>query len=96
MWPIDRPPQWVDRSQELGALRAGVEALRHGGGTAVLVEGEPGIGKSSLVAEALAGTSELDRDVGWGFAGQLGVHSRHQAVEQARALGLLAPSGRKA
>jgi hypothetical protein len=60
MWPIDRPPQWVDRSQELATLRAGVEALRHGGGTAVWVEGEPGIGKSSLVVEALAGASEPD------------------------------------
>ena len=71
MWPIDRPAQWVDRGQELTALRAGVEALRQGGGAAVWVEGEPGIGKSSLVVEALAGTSELGWDVGWGIADQL-------------------------
>jgi DNA-binding CsgD family transcriptional regulator len=71
MWPVDRPPQWVDRSQELAALRAGVEALRHGGGAAVWVEGEPGIGKSSLVVEALAGASELGWDIGWGMADQL-------------------------
>src|ERR1700730_12905081 len=71
MWPIDRPPQWIDRSQELATLRDGVEALRHGVGTAVWVEGEPGIGKSSLVAEALAGASELGWDIGWGIADQL-------------------------
>ena len=71
MWPIDRPPQWVDRGRELAAVRAGVESLRHGGGTAVWVEGEPGIGKSSLVAEALAGAGELGWDVGWGMADQL-------------------------
>ena len=71
MWPIDRPPQWVDRSQELATLRAGVEALRHGSGTAVWVEGEAGIGKSSLVAEALAGASALGWDIGWGIADQL-------------------------
>jgi DNA-binding CsgD family transcriptional regulator len=71
MWPIDRPPQWVDRSRELLALRAGVEALRQGGGAAVWVEGEPGIGKSSLVVEALAGASELGWDIGWGIADQL-------------------------
>ena len=71
MWPIDRPPKWVDRSQELASLRAGVEALRHGGGAAVWIEGEPGIGKSSLVVEALAGTSELGWDIGWGIADQL-------------------------
>jgi DNA-binding CsgD family transcriptional regulator len=71
MWPIDSPPRWVDRSQELATLRAGVEALRQGGSAAVWVEGEPGIGKSSLVVEALAGTSELGWDIGWGIADQL-------------------------
>ena len=71
MWPIDRPPQWVDRSGELATVRAGVEALRHGGGAAVWVEGEPGIGKSSLVVEALAGASERGWNIGWGIADQL-------------------------
>jgi len=71
MWPIDRPPKWVDRSQELKALRAGVEALRHGEGTAVWIEGEAGIGKSCLVAEALAEAAELGWDIGWGIADQL-------------------------
>jgi DNA-binding CsgD family transcriptional regulator len=61
----------VDRSQELATLRAGVEALRQGGSAAVWVEGEPGIGKSSLVVEALAGTSEPGWDIGWGIADQL-------------------------
>ena len=54
MWTVDRPPQWVGRGQELTVLRAGVEALGRGEGSVVWVEGEPGIGKSSLVAEALA------------------------------------------
>ena len=71
MWPVDSPPRWVDRSQELATLRAGVEALRQGGSAAVWVEGEPGIGKSSLVVEALAGTSEPEWDIGWGIADQL-------------------------
>jgi len=71
MWPVDSPPRWVDRSQELATLRAGVEALRQGGSAAVWVEGEPGIGKSSLVVEALTGTSELGWDIGWGIADQL-------------------------
>ena len=59
MWPIDRPPQWVGRGPELAVLRAGVEALHRDEGTVLWVEGEPGIGKSSLVVEALAGVSEL-------------------------------------
>ncbi len=71
MWPIDRPPQWVGRGPELATLRAGVEALGRGEGAVVWVEGEPGIGKSSLVVEALAGVSELGWDIGWGFADQL-------------------------
>ena len=71
MWPIDRPPQWVGRGQELAILHAGVEALRRGEGAVVWVEGEPGIGKSSLVAEALAAGSEPGWDIGWGIADQL-------------------------
>jgi DNA-binding CsgD family transcriptional regulator/tetratricopeptide (TPR) repeat protein len=71
MWPTDRPPQWVGREQELATFRAGVEALRHGEGTVVWVEGEPGIGKSSLVAEALAPASGLGWDIGWGLADKL-------------------------
>src|SRR5271155_2194818 len=71
MWPIDRPPQWVGRGPELATLRAGVETLRRDGGAVVWVEGEPGIGKSSMVVEALAGASELGWDIGWGFADQL-------------------------
>lgn len=58
-WPDHRPPQWVDRRQELATLRADIEALRRSGGTTVWVEGEPGIGKSSLVVAALTGASGL-------------------------------------
>ena len=71
MWSIDRPPQWVGRERELAILRAGVEALGRGGGAVVWVEGEPGIGKSSLVAEALAAGSAPEWDIGWGVAGKL-------------------------
>ena len=71
MWPIGRPPQWVGRTQEMAILRAGIEALGRGEGAAVWVEGEPGIGKSSLVAEALAEASDPGWDVGWGMADQL-------------------------
>ena len=71
MWSIDRPPQWVGRGQELAIVRAGVEALGRGEGAVVWVEGEPGIGKSSLVAEALATGSAPGWDIGWGVAGKL-------------------------
>ena len=71
MWPIDRPAHWVGRRQELAALRAGAEALRQGGGAVVWVEGEPGIGKSSLVAQALADAADPGWDISWGTADQL-------------------------
>ena len=71
MWPVDRPPRWVGRGPELAIVRAGVAGLRRGEGAVVWVEGEPGIGKSSLVVEALAGAGELGWDIGWGFADQL-------------------------
>ena len=71
MWSIDRAPQWVGREPELAILRAGVEALGRGEGAVVWVEGEPGIGKSSLVAEALAAGSDPGWDIGWGVAGKL-------------------------
>ena len=71
MWSIDRPPQWVGRGRELAIVRAGVEALGRGEGAVVWVDGEPGIGKSSLVAEALAAGSAPGWDIGWGVAGNL-------------------------
>ncbi len=96
MWPIDRPPQWVDRGHELATLRAGVEALRDGGGAAVWVEGEPGIGKSSLVAEALAGTSELGWDVGWGMADQLAERLPLSVMQDCLQVRLGSPDPRRA
>ena len=102
MWPIGRPPQWVGRGQELATLRDGVEALRRGEGAVVWVEGEPGIGKSSLVVEALAGVGEGGWEVGWGMADQLterlplsvmadclGVRPGSPDPRRARAAGLL-------
>src|ERR1700746_3680145 len=70
MWPI-RPPRWVGREHELTVLRAAAEALGRGEGTVVWIEGEPGIGKSALVAEAVSVAGEPEGDVGWAGADQL-------------------------
>ena len=70
MWP-SRPARWVGREHELAVLRAAVEALGSGEGTVVWIEGEPGIGKSSLAAEALAAAGQPGWDVGWAGADQL-------------------------
>jgi DNA-binding CsgD family transcriptional regulator len=63
--------RWVAREQELAVLGAAMLALDRGEGTVVWVEGEPGIGKSSLVAEALAAGAQPGWDLGWGGADQL-------------------------
>jgi DNA-binding CsgD family transcriptional regulator/tetratricopeptide (TPR) repeat protein len=68
---MGRPPQWVGRTQELAILRAATDALGRGEGAAVWVEGEPGIGKSSLVAEALALARDPGWEIEWGMADQL-------------------------
>jgi DNA-binding CsgD family transcriptional regulator len=96
MWPIDRPAEWVDRSHELAAVRAGIEALRQGGGAAVWVEGEPGIGKSSLVAEALAGTSELGWEIGWGIADPLAERLPLSVMQDCLQVRLSSPDPRRA
>jgi DNA-binding CsgD family transcriptional regulator/tetratricopeptide (TPR) repeat protein len=70
MWPT-RPPQWVGREPELAIFHAAAAALGRGAGTVIWVEGEPGIGKSSLVAEALAAAGQPGWDVGWAGADQL-------------------------
>jgi DNA-binding CsgD family transcriptional regulator len=71
MWSIDRPPQWVGRAQELAIVGASVEAFARGEGAVVWIEGEPGIGKSSLVAEALAAGGDQGWNIGWGIADKL-------------------------
>src|SRR5271169_6154223 len=96
MWPIDRPPQWVGRSQELAALRDGVEALRRDEGAVIWVEGEPGIGKSSLVVEALAGASELGWDIGWGMADQLAERTPLSVMLDCLQVRLSSPDPRRA
>ncbi len=95
MWPVDRPPRWVDRSQELATLRAGIEALRQGGGAAVWVEGEPGIGKSTLVAEALAPASELGWDIGWGSADELAERLPLSVIQDCLRVRLSSPDPRR-
>lgn len=49
--PVDRPPDIVDRTRELEIASAALGSLANGTGGLVVVEGEPGIGKSRLTAE---------------------------------------------
>src|SRR6204780_1015847 len=79
MWPMGRPPRRGGRAGELATVGAAIEGLRQGTGSVVWVEGEPGIGKSSLVAEAL-GDSDPRWDIGWGMADPLAERGPLQVI----------------
>ena len=49
--PLARRPPFVGRETQLGALKSAVDAAELGESVLVLVAGEPGIGKTRLVAE---------------------------------------------
>ena len=56
----------IGRDDELARLMACVSEVREGRGQAVLVEGEPGIGKSALVRAACAEAIGLGCVMNWG------------------------------
>jgi DNA-binding CsgD family transcriptional regulator/tetratricopeptide (TPR) repeat protein len=60
------------RARELARLVGWVTAAVAGRGRAVLVEGEPGIGKSALVRAACATARDLGGQVFWGAGDELG------------------------
>lgn len=65
------PGVLVGRDSELAMLAGLVQAVAAGGGGAVLIEGEPGIGKSALVRAALAGAIGLGCQVFWSAGDEL-------------------------
>lgn len=56
----------VGRTSELAQLRRTVEAVLDGGAAIALVEGEPGIGKSSLLEDIAAGAAARGARAVWG------------------------------
>src|SRR5690242_17081232 len=72
---------FVGRERELAALRSALDTARSGHPAVVVVEGEPGIGKTSLVERLLSTTrrtrairasgDESERLVAFGVADQL-------------------------
>jgi tetratricopeptide (TPR) repeat protein len=61
----------VGRDSELALLVGLVQGIAAGDGGAVLIEGEPGIGKSALVRAALADSASLGCQVFWGTGSEL-------------------------
>lgn len=62
---------WIGRQEEFDTVTAAVRALADGRGQALLVEGEPGIGKTQLAHVLVAQAAELGCQVLCGRADQL-------------------------
>ena len=62
----------VGRDAELATLTGFIAEASRGRGSSVLIEGEPGIGKSALVRTALAGPVSSGFQVFWGSGDELG------------------------
>ncbi|SEF27747.1 DNA-binding transcriptional activator of the SARP family [Amycolatopsis pretoriensis] len=66
-----RPETFVGREDELKSLRTSVSALQAGRGCVVWLEGEPGIGKTALLAEAFYGPPGSEAVLRWVTAQEL-------------------------
>ena len=62
----------IGRDDEVALLTSCVHEVAAGQGRAVLIEGEPGIGKTALVRTACAEAAQLDCRVFWGAGDELG------------------------
>jgi DNA-binding SARP family transcriptional activator/tetratricopeptide (TPR) repeat protein/DNA-binding CsgD family transcriptional regulator len=69
------PSSFVGREAELAVLGTRLQALASGRGGGVWIEGEPGIGKSGLVAAALSTVDSVGTQVLWGAADELSARS---------------------
>ncbi|MFC0434072.1 BTAD domain-containing putative transcriptional regulator [Kutzneria buriramensis] len=80
----EAPADFVGRAREVAWLRAMVVALADGAGGCVLVDGEPGIGKSALLAVGLADAPVAGCRVVWALGEDLSPIGRLLSfVEQA-------------
>ena len=68
---VTPPDALIGRGSELAMLARLVKGVAAGRGSAVLIEGEPGIGKSALVRAALAEAAGLGCQAFWGTGDEL-------------------------
>ncbi|WP_198047543.1 BTAD domain-containing putative transcriptional regulator [Kutzneria sp. 744] len=66
------PDGFVSRAREVARMQAMVAEVVAGRGGVIWLEGEPGIGKSSLLAAGLAGAEQAGCQLGWAVADELG------------------------
>ncbi len=72
MSPVTPVGALVGRDGELALLTGLLREVSKGRGSSVLIEGEPGIGKSTLVRAAVAQAPDLGCQVFWGTGDELG------------------------
>jgi len=72
MPPVTPAGALIGRDNEIALLTGLLRDLARGRGSAVLIEGEPGIGKSALVQAAVAEAAEAGCQVFWGAGDELG------------------------
>lgn len=81
------------RARELALLVAALDAARDGNGSPVVIEGEPGIGKTRLVQELVDAAAARGVAVGWGRCPESGASppfwAANQIAEQLLANGVL-------
>ncbi len=72
MPPVVPAGALVGRDSEMALLTGLIREAARGRGSSVLIEGEPGIGKSALVRAAMAAAQEARCEVFWGAGDELG------------------------
>ena len=72
MFPVAAAGALVGRDNEMALLTGLIREVARGRGGSVLIEGEPGIGKSALVRAAAAEAPEAGCQVFWGAGDELG------------------------
>jgi DNA-binding CsgD family transcriptional regulator len=72
MHPVAPAGALVGRDSEMALLTGLIREVARGRGSSVLIEGEPGIGKSVLVRAATAAAFEAGCEVFWGAGDELG------------------------
>jgi len=72
MPPVTAAGTLVGRDNEMATLTGLIREVARGRGGSVLIEGEPGIGKSALMGAAVAGAPEAGCQVFWGAGDELG------------------------
>jgi DNA-binding NarL/FixJ family response regulator/tetratricopeptide (TPR) repeat protein len=72
MPPVTPAGVLVGRDAEMALLATVIREVARGRGCSVLIEGEPGVGKSALVRVGVAGAPEAGCQVFWGAGDELG------------------------